>query len=124
MSSFTLSRTVTQTFTEGWGVACIPIYDGETDAISELEVVVVRITRKRCKLVGGVWCVKADDAPEVGPWFPVESFKVHKHLTADDTHDLRDYFFEVETEAREHAAWVQSRWEHPQPWESFIELGG
>jgi hypothetical protein len=124
VSTFTLSRTVTQTFTEGWGVACIPIHDGDNEGISELEVVVVRIARERCRIIGGVWCVKEDFGPDNGPWFPVENFKVHKRLTADDTHDLRDHFFEVETEAREHAAWVQNRWEHPQPWESFIELGG
>ena len=110
-------------YREGWGVAICPIWasddDGEPlDAVADIEVSVVRLGPTTERIVGGAICAEAWP----GLYVPMENFKRLEDLRHDDTHDLRDRWFATETEARDHAAHTQRRWERPQPWESFIQV--
>lgn len=118
--TFELATTRTVTIREGWGVACVPIWAGEDEpeAIADVEVFVVPITREACRLIGGAWCVAADD----NCWIPVESFQELEELWQDDSHDLRTRWFASFTEADAHATSVRQRWANPAPWESFVAL--
>jgi hypothetical protein len=124
--SKTFTVNVPVTFQEGFGVACIakcancnPCYDDE-GVITDIEVQVVPITKALVCIVGGVPCVPLSSGGITVAYYPVENFRALTNLTADDTHDLRNRFFETEKEAQEHAQFVQRRWNNPAPWESFV----
>lgn len=124
MATFDVTTTRTRTFTQGWGVHVIPIWDTDDDGndtgrISAIEVGVARIAADTVEIVGGVPCVLDSSGINV----PVENFATLNDLSVGDTHDLRTRFFETESEAREHAEWTQNRWDNPSPWESFVEVG-
>lgn len=118
--TFELIQRRTLVVKEGWGVNVTPIYGGEEfDQIVEIDVNVVEIRRELCSEVGGVWCVA--DIEGIS-FVPVENFQDVSDLTQDDTHDLRTRWFATEFAARIWAESVRNRWDHPQPWESFVCL--
>lgn len=108
----------TYQFEEGFGVDITAVFDFETEAVREIDVSVVPILEDLVHLVGGVPCVPLGD----GAWVPVENFERLEDEPYDDTHDLRDRFFETREEAEEHARYTKDRFDNPQPWESFITL--
>jgi hypothetical protein len=122
--TFTLTKEVTETFSEGWGVAVEPLYEIDEEEVNwdericDVVATVVRIDKDAAELIGGVWCV----SDEVGHWFPIENFEERDDLTQDDTHDFRDRWFATEDAAREHATYTVNRFQNPSPWESFVRL--
>lgn len=119
---FTLPSGKPQTFAEGWGVFVLPMFaNGEyysEDTIEEIEVSVVEINEANASnYVSTNFCVSVD-----GMYVPVENFAQVNDLNNDDHHDLRTRWFATEEEAREHARWVEQRWNNPEPWASFIQL--
>jgi hypothetical protein len=121
MRTFTITTSTTRTYKEGWGVACVPIYNGEEydDSIADIEVLIVRIAESAVREIGGTPCVRPDGE---SMWFPVVNFQELEELWEDDTHDLRDRWFATEEEARGHADYTLKRWRNPEPWESFVRL--
>jgi hypothetical protein len=118
MATFTLTKEVTETFDEGWGVDVVPIWDWDIDEkISEIHVSVAEIKADFAKLIGGQWCVSFDGK---SLWVPIANFEHVDDLRSDDTHDLRSRWFETEAEARAHAGWVEKVWANPEPWRSFV----
>lgn len=121
MTTFELTATRSIVVKEGWGVSVIPIWDNDEgeqiDRIVEIIVNVVKISRETVTEFAGAWCVMDGIT-----YVPVENFKELSDLTTDDTHDLRTRWFATEQEARAHAKSVEDRWNHPQPWESFVCL--
>jgi hypothetical protein len=115
--TFTITHTITHTFRAGWGVDVLPIFDDETDAVTEIEVSVVRIAEDTVVMHGDVPCVRGE-----GYDIPVSNFDDTGDLWADDTHDLRTRWFATEAEARAHARSVQATWDSPAPWVSFVAM--
>lgn len=124
MASFTLTREVTETFDEGWGVEVIPIWVGEDDGpeqVADIDVMTYRITAQDARLIGGAWCVTQEMGG--GLWgCPIANFLHAEDLPQDDTHDLRSRWFATEQEAEDHARSTIERWMNPEPWCSFVKL--
>lgn len=107
----------------GWGVSVTPIFQTDDDTeevtgVADIHVDIVRIEESAVQIVGGVPCVRVD----ANFFVPLDNFQQVDDLAHDDTHDLRTRWFATEEEARAHAASVQSTWDHPKPWESFVTL--
>lgn len=119
--TFTVQLTRTETYEEGFGVHVSPIWGGEdeeVDRVVDIDVSVVPIREDLVSIVGGVACVQVYERA----YSPVENFLHAEDLTQDDTHDLRSRWFATEQEAKDHAEYTLSRWAHPEPWCSFVQL--
>jgi hypothetical protein len=113
------------TYHTGWGVSVGLIWEGEDEPerVTDIEVGVTRIASDTVRLVGNTLCVPFDvnfQHPQ-SFWIPVQDFKPDLPLVNNDSHDARSHWFATESEAREHAKFVQDQWDNPQPWESFIQ---
>jgi hypothetical protein len=117
----------TYEFREGYGVHIDVIFEDDDEhyygeRIHDIEVTALPIREADVSIVGGVPCVPV---PDYGSMFvPVENFQIMfaGDLANDDTHDLRDRWFETVGEAEAHAEYTRNRWANPQPWESFVKL--
>ncbi len=117
---FTVTRIRTITLKEGYGVWFIPVYAGEDspnpDAVVDVDAAIVRISPDTIVMLHGEPCIPIGN----NCFIPAATFQEREELACDDTHDLRNRWFETEQEAREHMEYTLRRWKHPQPWESFV----
>ena len=126
---------VPRTFREGWGVWFAPIWREDeggypTDSIADLDSGIVRISPDKVQVINGTPVVDImagamvglddDDSPPV--YMKAKSFRELDDLNVSDTHDLRDRWFATEAEALSHLGNTLDRWQHPKPWESFVQL--
>lgn len=120
--TITFPLSSTQTVRVGWGVHVTPIWDvdEETDRewVSEIEVDVVKIDESTLLVHLGAVCARTEDGYVV----PADLFEDVPDLRYDDHHDLRSRWFATEEQARAHAQSVQSEWDSPAPWVSFVQL--
>lgn len=105
------------TYKDGWGVHVTCIYDEDTGSVTDIEVAVVRLAPTNEHVIGGALCARVEDF-----YVPVDCFEDVDDLPYGDTHDLRTRWFASEREAQKHATYTLRRWQHPQPWESFVAV--
>lgn len=110
---------VPKVYREGYGVAFVPVWDEDTEQVSDVISVVVEISPRTVWTIEGMACVADAD----GCMYPVDNFReLDDDLDVDDTHDLRDRWFATEDEARDHERDTMARYRNPLPWESFLQL--
>lgn len=121
--TFKVTQIIEHEFEGGYGVYFAPVFTGEDepnpDAIVDVDGGIMRIAPHTVREFGGALCVVEEDG-KFG--IPVENFQKLDDLWTDDTHDLRDRFFETEEEAKAHLEYTLERFANPAPWESFIQL--
>ena len=107
----------TTSYRDGWGVAVSPVWD-EDERISDIDVEVVQLAPVAEVYVPGAICTRGAS----GALYPMSNFQPLLDITYSDTHDLRDRWFATRAEANEYATYTLRCWEHPAPWESFVQL--
>jgi hypothetical protein len=118
--TFTVAVTTEVTITRGWAAWFMPLYDDD-DTIATVEAGVAEVTESTVRVLpSGVPCVQPEGESW---WLPcAASDWATDELAHDDTHDLRNRIFPTRAAAEEHVRAVLDRWEHPQPWESFVRV--
>ena len=107
---------------EGWGVLFDPTYSesDENDRVVDITPYLFEINRNTVKIYGNVPCVESVKGISIAP---VDLFKNLKDLDVDDTHDFRPRWFKNKADAVDYITYTVNRWNNPEPWESFVEMG-
>jgi len=103
-----------------WGVCITPIWDDDDEPtrVVDIECSIVKIAPSEVHLMGNEPCLKIAD----NSYMPISNFHKYEPCHNGDTHDLRQYMFDTRKEAQEHLDYTLNKWQHPQVWESFIQL--
>lgn len=118
-ATFTVAVTTEVTVRRGYAAWFSPLWNDD-DTVESVVGGVAEVTESAVRIIGGVPCVQ----PLGESWrLPcAESEWATDELAYDDTHDLRARLFEERASAEEHVRETLHRFEHPQPWESFIRV--
>lgn len=111
-------------FESGYGVAFIPIWEGEDEPerIVDVDAEIVEISLDNIENLNGVPHLKGGRNLNCHMYYSVNHFPELENLWEGDTHDLRDRWFATKEEAEEHMNFTLERFQHPQPWESFVKI--